>query len=121
MKVFIAHLMYNRSNEDILNERKVMENKIKEVFKDQDIEIIESYFTDYTPETTSLEFLGRAISALGKADMAVFMPNASECKGCRIEMKCCIEYGIPIRYYINTPDGAKIAADVRDVDTYLSK
>ena len=37
MKVFIAHLMYNRSNEDILNERKVMENKIKEVFKDQDI------------------------------------------------------------------------------------
>ena len=114
MKVFIGHLMYNKTSDEILSERELMEKVIKEAYKDEEIEILESYFTDYTPETTPLEFLGKVISVLSKADIAVFMHNAYECKGCRVEMKCCREYGITTRYLVNTGDGYIITADISE-------
>ncbi|MFQ9065977.1 MAG: hypothetical protein ACLR5O_02210, partial [Romboutsia timonensis] len=69
MKVFISQPMKGRTEEEILNER----NKAIELLKsnNSNIEILDSYFEDYNPQTGSipLNYLAKSRELLADADL----------------------------------------------------
>lgn len=89
IKVFISQSMRNRSSEEILKERKDIENRLKEFY--ENIEILDTYFTD---NAGPIECLGKSIVMLKNADLVVFANDYRSARGCRIENMVCIEYGI---------------------------
>ena len=99
MKVFISQPMNGRTEEEILNER----NKAIEFLKDnnRNIEILDSYFEDYNPQTGSipLKYLSKSIEILADADILLCIGDWENARGCRIEHECAKQYGIKIIYW----------------------
>ena len=96
MKVMISQHMKNRSEEDIIEERK----KIIEKFNNMHIEVIDTIFTEEPPENNNagIYYLGKSIQEMSKVD-ALFMCNGwREARGCRIERQVAQEYGIKVLY-----------------------
>lgn len=89
IKVFISQPMGNRTEEEILKERKDIENRLKEFY--ENIEILDTYFTD---NAGPIECLGKSIVMLKDADLVVFADEYRLARGCRIENMVCLEYGI---------------------------
>ena len=98
MKVFISQPMRGKIDEEILNERNQVIEKIKSQY--EDVEIIDSYFEDYNPEdgNVALKYLSKSIELLADADLAVFIKDWGQNRGCRIEHLCCVNYGIDRKY-----------------------
>lgn len=92
-KLFISQPMRGRSDEEILKERKTLIEKAKQKFDDE-VEILDSFFSNYNGN--ALGFLGKSIELLSNADVALFGVDWESARGCRIEHKCCEEYGIEI-------------------------
>lgn len=92
-KLFISQPMRGRSDEEILKERESLIEKAKQKVNDE-VEILDSYFSDYNGN--ALGFLGKSIELLSKADVALFGADWKSARGCRVEHKCCEEYGIEI-------------------------
>lgn len=90
-KLFISQPMRGHSDEEILKERENLVEKAKQKFNDE-VEILDSFFSDYNGN--ALGFLGKSIELLSKADVALFGAGWEGARGCRIEHKCCEEYGI---------------------------
>lgn len=93
IKVFISQPMRSRPQDDILKEREVIEVIIKTMFAEQDVYFIDS-FIQGAKDVNPLFCLGHSLMALSKADIAVFAPGWDKSRGCKIEWKCCVEYGI---------------------------
>lgn len=93
IKVFISQPMRSRPQDDILKEREVIEVIIKTMFAEQDVYFIDS-FIQGAKDVNPLFCLGHSLIALSKADIAVFAPGWDKSRGCKIEWKCCVEYGI---------------------------
>ena len=93
IKVFISQPMRSRPQDDILKEREVIEVIIKTLFAEQDVYFIDS-FIQGAKDVNPLFCLGHSLMALSKADIAVFAPGWDKSRGCKIEWKCCVEYGI---------------------------
>ena len=70
MKVFISQPMRNRSEEDIMAERKVIIEKLNAMH----IEVIDTIFTEEAPENNNegIYYLGKSILKMAEAD-AIFM------------------------------------------------
>ena len=82
--------MRGRSDEEILRERKtVMEAILK---MNPDAEIIDSVLS--LGGKPPLWYLGQSLQLLAEADMCVFVDNATENRGCRMERDACRLYGI---------------------------
>lgn len=96
IKAFISQPMRDKSNEEILAERAKAVESIKWNCND-DVEIIESFFQDM-PEVKSkpLLCLGKSIELLANADVAYFCKDWEKYRGCRIENRCAIDYGIDV-------------------------
>ena len=99
MKVMISQPMKNREEDDILAERKVIIEKLKNMH----IDVIDTFYKDEIPEdyNVGVYFLGKSIQDMAKVD-ALFM-----CEGCRIERQVAQDYGIKILYedfFINKPE-----------------
>ena len=62
IKVFISQPIANRSEEEILNERLEVLNKLKKDLKTDNIAIIDSYFEEDEPKST----IHKGVSHLGK-------------------------------------------------------
>ena len=92
MKVFISQPMSGRTDEEILIKRNEIVNKLKEEYGE--VEILDSFFTDFNPDVKPLEYLAKSIGYLAKADLAYFAKGWQDTRGCRIEHICAIEYGI---------------------------
>ncbi|MDO4327113.1 MAG: DUF4406 domain-containing protein [bacterium] len=92
-KLFISQPMRGKSDKEILEER---ERAIKtaKAFLGEDVEVIDTFYTDFSPEEKPLEYLARSISDLAKADVAYFTAGWQDARGCRIEYTCAVEYGI---------------------------
>jgi len=92
-KLFISQPMRNKTDEDILKERKeaatVAENIIGEP-----VEMIDSFFESAPHDAKPLWFLGKSIELLAQADVAYFAPGWKDARGCKIEHECAAEYGI---------------------------
>ncbi|MEG1411469.1 MAG: DUF4406 domain-containing protein [Bacilli bacterium] len=103
VKIFISQPMNGLTNEEILKERNMA---IKEITADvnalgQDVEIIDSYFKDYSPQTGSipLKYLSRSLELLADADLLLCIGDWENARGCKIEHDCAKAYGIDISYY----------------------
>ena len=105
MKVMISQPMRNRSEEDIIAERKVIIEKLNNMH----IEVIDTIFTEEAPEDykAGVYYLGKSIQEMSKADALFMMDGWREARGCRIERQVAEAYGIKILYedfFINKPD-----------------
>lgn len=94
-KLFISQPMRGKTDEEILREREKAISKAKEILGDE-VEVLETFFEDFSPDAKPLEYLARSIEYLAKADVAYFVPGWTSARGCRIEHECAVEYGINI-------------------------
>lgn len=94
-KLFISQPMKNKSDEEILKERKraieIARNSL-----DDEIEVIDSFFQNAPYDAKPLWFLGKSLELLSTADIAYFADGWKDARGCRIEHECSKEYGIQI-------------------------
>lgn len=96
MKVFISQPMRNRSEEDIMAERKVIIEKLNAMH----IEVIDTIFTEEAPENNNegIYYLGKSILKMAEADAIFMCEGWNEARGCRIERQVAQDYGIKILY-----------------------
>ncbi len=97
IKVFISQPMANRSEEEILNERLEVLNKLKKDLKTDNIAIIDSYFEEDEPKSTihkGVYHLGKSLELLSTADVAYFCKGWQHARGCLIEKEVCQAYNI---------------------------
>ena len=95
MKVFISQPMKDKTDAEILKEREFAITKIKEKYCSDDVEIIDSFFTDdYVSKNRPLYYLGKSLTLLAEADVAYFVKGWDYARGCKIEHTCAIEYGV---------------------------
>lgn len=96
IKVFISCTMNGRSDEEILKTRKDINEKLKNVLK-QDFEVIDSFFTDFNPNVTQIDpamyYLGLSISKMAAADIVVFAEGWNKARGCKLEYNVARAYG----------------------------
>ncbi len=97
VKVFISQPMKGKTKEEIL---RVRERAIASAKRNcgEDVEVLDSYFADYNPDTgcVPLKYLAKSLEILTDADIAYFAKGWQDARGCRIENKCAIEYGIEV-------------------------
>lgn len=94
MKVFISQPMKDKTEKEILDQRKRIEDYIKSEVN-EDVEIIDSYVQDAPDECNPVFFLGLSLQFLSQADLAVFAQDYENARGCVIEREVCNKYGIP--------------------------
>lgn len=94
-KLFISQPMKNKTDEEILKERKRAIILAKNLVND-DVEIIDSFFEGAPAEAKPLWFLGKAIELLSTADVVYFASGWREARGCAIEHECAVKYNIDI-------------------------
>ena len=94
MKVFISQPMKDKTEKEIVDQRKRIEDYIKSEV-DEDVEIIDSYVQDAPDECNPVFFLGLSLQFLSQADLAVFAQGYENARGCVIEREVCNKYGIP--------------------------
>ena len=96
MKIFISQPMKDRTFDEIEIERNVMIHVIGCVYPDEEIEVIDSLFSDDdVPEgetVGALWFLGESIKAMDKADLVVMAVNWQHARGCQIEHEIAVDY-----------------------------
>lgn len=97
-KIFISQPMRNKTDEEILIERENAIKFVKEKYGD-DIQVIDSFFQSAPVDAKPLWFLGKSLELLSSADIAVFVKNWQEARGCKIEHECAVEYGIEVIEY----------------------
>lgn len=95
MKIFISQPMKNKTNEEIKAERNYLINCAKKEYGDN-VEAIDSFFEDAPHDANPLWYLGESIKKLSEADVAVFSKDWESARGCIIEHKCALEYGVEI-------------------------
>ena len=94
-KLFISQPMRGKTPEEITAERDRLILQSAKLFPDG-IEVLDTYYKDF--DGNRVDFLGRSIGDLGKADFAIFAPGWENFTGCRCEHAVCEEYGIPHRH-----------------------
>ena len=90
-KLFISQPMRGKTDGQIQAERNVAIEKAK-AFTGDDVEVLDTFFKDF--DGNALEFLGKSIMLLGKADVAFFAPGWKDARGCCIEHECAVRYGV---------------------------
>ncbi len=93
LKVFISQPMIDKTDEQILNERKRAIKIIKKKYG-KDVEILDSFFTDASHGNTPVWFLGKSLEVLSQANLAYFIGEWRKYRGCKIENTVAHEYGI---------------------------
>lgn len=91
-RLFISQPMVDRTEEEIFSEREKAFAEAKVLLGD-DIEVIDSY-TDVL--MNPLGYLGYSITCLSKADVAYFAKGWQDYRGCKIEHRCAVDYGIKV-------------------------
>jgi len=93
MRVFISQPMRDKTDEEIKAERNYISVIIKSRYG-KDVEIIDSFLEGVPHEAKPLYYLGESFKLLSTADLAVFANGWEEARGCSMEHKACLEYGI---------------------------
>ena len=94
-KLFISQPMKDKTNEEIIAEREKAIQSAREHLG-EDVEVIDSFFKDAPHDAKPLWFLGKSLELLSTADVAYFVKGWAGYRGCIIENKCALEYGIPV-------------------------
>ena len=91
MKIFISQPMAGKSDSEIQRARTNAICTLTDNYSE--IEILDTVFKDY--DGNAVQFLGKSISKLAEADMAVFLNGWQIARGCRAEEMVAYLYGIP--------------------------
>lgn len=94
MKIFISQPMRDKTNEQIEQERKRAIERIKEIYPNEEIEILDSFFKDVPHEAKPLYYLGKSFQILSDANLAYFIGDWRQYRGCQMEHMACTEYHI---------------------------
>jgi len=94
MKVFISQPMRDKTDEQIKAERKAAVERIRECYPDDDIEILDTFFEGAPHDAKPLWFLGKSIMFLSNADLAYFIGEWRNYRGCKAENYLAKAYGI---------------------------
>ena len=94
-KLFISQPMKGKTDQEILREREKAIKSAQEHLGEP-VEVIDSFFRNAPAVARPLWFLGKSLELLSTADIAYFAKGWDEARGCRIENKCAIEYGIDV-------------------------
>lgn len=92
-KLFISQPMDGKTDEEILSERITAIAEAKELVGEE-VEVIDTFYTDFSSDAKPLEYLARSISDLANADVAYFAKGWDEKRGCKIEYECATQYGV---------------------------
>lgn len=92
-KLFISQPMNGKSDEEILRRRKAA-IETAEIYLDEPVEVIDSFFQNAPADARPLWFLGKSLELLSTADVAYFASGWEDARGCKIEHICAVEYGI---------------------------
>ena len=95
-KLFISQPMKGKTDEEILAVREKAIASAKNYLKDEEVEVIDSFFQNAPADARPLWFLGKSLELLSTADVAYFAKGWQDARGCRIENTCAIEYGIDV-------------------------
>ena len=90
--IFISQPMGGRSDDEINAERRRVIEIARQKFGE--VDVLETFFSNFGPAAKPLDYLARSIESLAKADVAIFAPGWQDSRGCRIEHQCALEYGI---------------------------
>ena len=97
MKVFISQPMKGLSDDEILRIREEGKKKFLETYRgDEEVEFISSFVSNFPADTAPLYFLGKSLEYLSQADIALFIGDWKNARGCRMEHLACEEYGYTI-------------------------
>ena len=95
-KVFISQPMNGLTDDQIRADREAIFKQIEDS-KIGDFEVIKSFIVNIGPVVNKpVAYLGKSISCLADADLAVFGKGWENARGCQIEHAVCIAYNIPI-------------------------
>lgn len=88
-RLFISQPMRGKTDEEILKERAFAIAKAQAVCCEE-VEAIESFYTDFTTDAKPLEYLARSIKDLASADIAIFIGDWQNYRGGqnRVHMRC---------------------------------
>lgn len=92
-KIFISQPMRDKTDEQIKAIREAVEKYVFNKY-DDDVMIIDSFFENAPHDARPLWFLGKSFELLSTADLAVFVDNWNEYRGCVMENEACKRYGI---------------------------
>lgn len=92
-KLFISQPMNGKNDEEILKERKKA-IKAAEIYLDEPVDVIDSFFQNVPADASPLWFLGKSLELLSTADVVYFASDWENARGCKIEHMCAVEYGI---------------------------
>ena len=90
--LFSSQPMRGKTPEEITAERERLIDQAAKLFPDE-IVVLDTYYKDF--DGNRVQFLGRSIGDLGKADIAIFAPGWENFDGCCCEHTVCETYGIP--------------------------
>ena len=93
-RIFISQPMKDKMDEQILKERERAVSAVKEKLNGEDVEVIDSFFQSAPHDAKPLWFLGKSLELLSTADVAYFIGEWKNYRGCKIENTCAKEYGI---------------------------
>ena len=98
-RLFVSQPMRGKTQEEIIERR----NKAVEELQlklNEEFEVVDNYFTEDEPKdvkNSGVYWLGKSLELLSKCDLALFVDNWWEYRGCRIELQVCGNYGMEIR------------------------
>lgn len=96
MRLFISQPMRDKTDEEIKSERNEIIQRVKERYPNEEIEVIDSFFESAPHDAKPLWFLGKSLELLSTADIVYFARGWENYRGCAIEHKCVMEYGLNI-------------------------
>ena len=94
-KLFISQPMRGKTDEEILQERRHLLFRAKELVN-ADVELSDTFFTEEIPAGVNrpLWCLGKSLMAMATADVVYMEVGANEYRGCRLEKECALAYGV---------------------------
>lgn len=103
MKVFLSQPMRGKTHEEILSNIREVQEFLTKYLDSTNIEIIESY-SPKNKNKEPLVALGDSIKEMAKADLAVFLDDWNQYRGCLIENQVAKIYEVP-HIQIKTENG----------------
>ena len=96
MKIFISQPMRDKTDEQVKSERAKAVEKVKELYPNDNVEILDTFFESAPHDAKPLWFLGKSIQYLGNADIAYFVGDWKKYRGCCAENYVAKSYGIKV-------------------------
>jgi len=86
--------LMKKTDDEIKAERNKAIENVKKEANDNDVEIIDSFFEGAPHDAKPLWFLGKSIQLLSNADVAYFIGDWKNYRGCKAENYLAKAYGI---------------------------